>query len=225
MPTSLYIVRAMSRNNQIRLSPKDIAVLRLIRNAIVHTGKSPSIRELQATMGYKSPRSITVILKRLMDKEILQRKDRRGLTILNEPEAHTFNASTIDVPIVGSAACGIPLLAEEYIEAKIPVSITLAKPPHRYFLLHANGDSMNRAGIENGDLVLVRQQESANNGNIVVALIDSEVTIKRFKQLKNAIILEPSSTNPKHVPIILQRDFFIQGVVVATFSSEKQIES
>lgn len=80
-------------------------------------------------------------------------------------------------------ACGSPIFAEENIEAKIPVSIHFAKPPHKYFFLRAKGDSMNKRNIDDGDLILVREQHTANDKDIVVALIDDEATIKEFKHL------------------------------------------
>ena len=204
----------MSRENTNKLSPKDFEALRLIRNGIMHTGKSPSIRDLQKLMDYKSPRSVTVILKRLFDKGALERRGTRDLAITQELEDTSYNASVVNVPLVGIAACGTPLLAEEHIQAMIPVSTELAIPPHKYFLLRVSGDSMNEAGIENGALVLVRQQSSANDGDIVVALIDSEATIKRLYKERDAVILKPISSNKSHQPIILQRDFMVQGIVV-----------
>lgn len=123
---------------------------------------------------------------------------------------------TVDVPLVGMVSCGTPLLAEENIEARIPVSTKLAKPPYKYFLLRASGDSMDEAGINNGDLVLVRQQMIAGNGDDVVALIDDEATIKELQISNKAIILKPRSTNKEHQSITLTKDFKIQGVVVTT---------
>ena len=206
----------MSREDKIKLSPKDIEVLRHIRNTIMHTGKSPPIRTLQELMDYKSPRSITVILNRLMKKGAIARRSDGQLAITHEPKEQNNNASTIDVPLVGVASCGTPLLAEEHIQAKIPVSTQLAKPPHKYFLLRASGDSMNKAGINDGDMILVRQQISAENNDIVVAMVDSEVTIKKLLIKDSAVILEPCSTNNMHMPTILQKDFSVQGIVVQT---------
>ena len=82
---------------------------------------------------------------------------------------------------------------------------------------------MNNEGINDGDLVLIRQQQTANNGDLVVALIDDEATIKEFHQTGDAIILKPKSSNKKYVPIILTQDFIIQGVVVATISNFPEI--
>jgi len=81
-------------------------------------------------------------------------------------------------------------------------------------MLRTVGDSMNKTGINDGDLVLVRQQMTANNGDTIVALVDDEATIKQLRLHKDYITLEPKSTNPDYCPIILERDFRIQGVVV-----------
>lgn len=125
---------------------------------------------------------------------------------------------TVSVPVVGSAACGMPMLAEENIEEMIPVSKKIAAPPYKYYMLRAKGDSMNEANINDGDLVLVRQQAVARHGDIVVALIDDEATIKEYTTTGSAVVLRPHSTNPVHKPIILTRDFMVQGVVVTTIA-------
>jgi len=123
---------------------------------------------------------------------------------------------TIDVPLVGAVSCGVPLLAEENLEAQIPVSTKIARPPHKYFILKAIGNSMDRAGIKSGDMILVRQQASAEDSQLVVALIEDEATIKRLRIYKDYVILEPDSTEPDHQPIKLDKNFRIQGVVVKT---------
>ncbi len=126
---------------------------------------------------------------------------------------------TVKIPLLGTIACGIPIFTEENIEAQIPVSVKLAKPGNRYFLLRASGDSMDKKGISDGDLVLIRHQTSADNGQDVVALIDNEATIKEFYNYGDKIILKPKSTNNIHQPIILTSDFKTQGVVVAVIPS------
>lgn len=201
------------------LTTKELELLRHLRNAIVHRGDSPSVRDLQGLMHYQSPRSVTVLLDQLQSKGIVKRKPNKKLSIVKDPEFHTQNASTVDVPMIGRVACGALLLAEENIEAMIPVSNQLARPPHKYFLLRAVGDSMNATGINDGDIVLIKQTDYAENGETVVALIDSEATIKKLKKNQNAIFLEPHSTNPIHKPIILHNDFRIQGVVVSSLGS------
>jgi repressor LexA len=122
---------------------------------------------------------------------------------------------TVNVPVIGKASCGKPILAEENIETTIPVSTKIARPPYKYFFLRVKGDSMNLAGINDGDLVLVRQQQTAENKDIVIALIDDEATIKEYNIMDDKIILKPKSNNPVHKPIILTKNFLIQGIVVS----------
>ena len=98
------------------------------------------------------------------------------------------------------------------------ISTKLINQNHRYFLLKAEGDSMNLKGIDNGDLVLIKQQHTADNGQSVVALINDEATIKEYWNNETTIILKPKSTNSDHQPIILTNDFRIQGVVITSFS-------
>lgn len=209
----------MKSRNEKTLTTKELELLRHLRNAIVHRGESLSVRGLQGLMNYQSPRSVTVLLDRLQSKGIVKRQPDKKLSIIKDPEAHRQNASTVDIPLVGRVACGVPLLAEENVEAMIPISTQLARPPHKYFLLRAVGDSMNVMGINDGDIVLIKQADYAESGENVVALIDSEATVKKLKKNRNAIFLEPRSTNPIHKPIILHSDFRIQGVVVSSLGS------
>ena len=139
-----------------------------------------------------------------------------NLRLLKEVEHEPSGEHVVELPLVGAVPCGLPLLAEENIEAWIPVSQRLAKPGARYFLLHAVGDSMDQRGIHEGDLLLVRQQPIAETGDRVVALIGEEATVKEFRREKEKIILMPRSSNPVHKPMILDRDFMIQGVIVDT---------
>jgi len=195
---------------------KELEAIREIRNFIMHVGRIPSMRELMSSLGYRSPRSASLIVNKLIKKGVLRRKDDGSLQFIKSIGDETVRAQTIDVPLVGVVACGAPMLAEENIQAKIPVSTKLACPPHRYFLLKAKGDSMNQKGISDGDFVLVRQQIKAQNGDTVVALIDNEVTVKEFHAAGNTVVLKPRSKNKQYQPIVLTRDFQIQGVVVAT---------
>jgi repressor LexA len=198
------------------LSQKELQAVRFIRNALVHKGKSPSVRELMRELGYRSPHSATLILDRLISEGVLRRGANNHLEVVQDPERSRTNASTVEIPLVGNVACGLPLLAENNVEMTIPVSASLARPPFQYFLLRAVGDSMNKQGIQPGDLVLVREQPDAGNGQIVVALIDDEATVKEIQKSDDVILLKPKSTNPVHKPIVVSGNFQIQGVVVAT---------
>jgi len=196
------------------LSEKELEALRHIRNSLIYHGKMPSMREMMTSLGYRSPRSASVLMKKLMGKRILRQKPNGSYQLIDNSYDDEMRAQTVDVPLIGTIACGAPVLAEENIEGMLSVSTKLAKSPHRYFLLKVEGDSMNEKGINDGDLVLVRQQPRADNGEMVVALVDEKATIKEFHRLGDKIILKPRSTNKQHKPVILTKDFQIQGVVV-----------
>ncbi|NQT75257.1 MAG: repressor LexA [Candidatus Omnitrophica bacterium] len=194
----------------------ELKAIRYIRNFLMHRGHMPSIRKLGRDLGYSSPRSASMIVEKLLEKGVLQRKKDGSLQFIDVNFNDEFRAQTVAVPLVGIVTCGVPMLAEENIEALIPVSTKLAKPQYKHFLLKADGDSMDEKGINGGNLLLIRQQATANNGDIVVALIDDSATVKEFHRNDNTIILIPRSTNKSNQPIVLDRDFKIQGVVVAT---------
>ncbi len=203
-----------------QLSKREIQALSAIRQHLVNYSKMPSVRELMRKLKYKSPRSASVIIKDLEEKGILTKKND-GSLYLNEFELsvdYGTREQTIKVPLLGEVSCGLPIFAEENIEAEVPVSIKLLKKGFRYFLLRAKGDSMNKAGINDGDLVLIRQQQHAENGDQVVALIDDEATIKEYHHNGSLIVLKPRSDNKKYQPIILSNEFRIQGVVETVIS-------
>ncbi len=168
-------------------------------NSYVQNRRQPSLDDL-----YK----IASILK-VEAKELLTSSDAIVKKISNE---------TILIPLLGNVACGLPIFADENVEAQVSVSIKLIKKGHRYFLLRAKGDSMNDAGIDDGDLVLIRQQQHAENGNRVVALINDEATIKEYHHNGSLVVLKPKSHNKKYQPIILSDDFRIQGIVESVIS-------
>jgi repressor LexA len=197
------------------LSQKAREALRHIRNFIMKFGRAPSLRELMKIMEYKSPRSAMLLIDELINNEFLEKKSDGTYRFLKDLEERE-TARTVSIPLVGIVSCGMPILAEENIEAMIPVSITLAKLGNKYFLLRAKGDSMDLAGINDGDLVLVKQQNIANNGEKIVALIDDEATVKEFHRNGQFVTLIPRSTNGDHQPIILTTEFQVQGIVTAT---------
>jgi repressor LexA len=181
-------------------------------------GVFPSTREMLQLAGLRSPRSISQFFDALEKAGYLQRlPGARNIRILRDPRsaAPTDRTETVRIPVVGDIAAGSPILAQENIEDFINVSRALARGSDCHFALRVHGDSMDQAGIRDGDLVLVRQQVTANPGEKVVALIDDSATVKVFRPGVDTIILEPRSSNAVHRPIVLQRDFRIQGVVVA----------
>lgn len=196
---------------------KDISVLKFIRNTFINSGTGPSLREINEVTGGKSPRSASIILDRLEKDGFIKRQNGKIISIAFEKPN---SVSTINIPLVGAVPCGAPMLAEQNIETYIPVSTALAKKGSNYFLLRATGDSMNLAGINDKDILLVRQQETADNGEKVVALIDEEATVKILEKKDGVVILRPKSSNTSHMPIVLSNNCQIQGVVVAVLPSD-----
>jgi len=194
-------------------SNKETLALREIRNSIINFGRCPSLRDLMNSLGYRSPRSASLLVNKLISKGVLRRNSSGSLQITRDIDDKA-NIKTIDVPLLGSVPCGTPILTEENIQAGFPVSIKLARPPYKYFLLRAKGDSMNKKGIDEGNFVLVKQQSTAENGETIVALVDNEVTIKEYSASRHTVVLRPRSTNKIHKPIVAMRDFQVQGVVV-----------
>lgn len=196
------------------LNEKQLKAFHYIRNCLVHQGRSPTVREVMRELGYSSSNSAAVIIENLIDKGFLKRRKDRRFQIVENIEIEQEGERTAQVPLVGEVPCGAPVLSEENIEARIPVSEKLARPPYNYFLLRARGNSMDLVGIQDGDFVLVRQQSTANNGDYVMALVDGEATIKEFRRDRNVILLKPKSSNKSYKPIIATSDLLIQGVVI-----------
>lgn len=129
--------------------------------------------------------------------------------------------SVVFLPLLGSVACGTPIFADENIEDIIPVPKSLIRRGCKYFLLRARGDSMDECGINDGDIVLVKQVSIAENGDKVVALINDNATIKKYVQRGNTVHLLPQSSNQIHQNIVVTDNLQIQGIVEANVSQEK----
>jgi repressor LexA len=202
------------------LDSKQALAVKHIRNFINKNGKMPSVRELMHAMEYKSPRSASVMLEKLIAQGVLNRcPQTRKLNFNDGVLTQNMSTSTVEVPLVGTTSCSGPIFAEESIEAYYRISSQLAPSGSQYFFLKIQGDSMDKAGIAPGDMVLIRQQTTAKSGDLVLALIDDEATIKKFLPEEGLVILQPCSNNPEHNPIIVTHDFQIQGVVVRSFSN------
>lgn len=192
------------------LSLNDQAVINFIQEYYRNNNQSPTLEEIKTSLGYKSLTSVQRSIISLENAGYIQRtSQKRGIQLVVNP------TETHNVPLVGSVACGSPILATENIEGYIPTDVSILQGnTSDYFYLRAQGDSMNLAQIDNHDLVLIKKQPTAENGDKVVALIDDSATIKVFQKNDEFIALLPKSTNPKHHPIILRENFSIQGKVV-----------
>jgi len=200
-----------------KFTTKELRAIKIIRNSLYDIGKLPSTRDLMRELGYKSPRSATVILSNLKEKGVLLKKENGSYQLMDNSLLNDLGTreQTINIPLLGNVACGLPIFAEENIDAQVPVSVKILRKGYKYFLLRAKGDSMDASGINDGDLVLIRQQQHAENGDRVVALIDDEATIKEYHHKGKLVVLKPKSHSTKYQPIILSDDFRIQGIVEA----------
>jgi repressor LexA len=179
-------------------------------NSYVQNRRQPSLDDL-----YRIARILGVDVRDLLDYEAFIKKEAIN-DVVDTSADLVIPTQTVNIPLLGTISCGTPMFANENIEAQIPVSVDLIKGSNKYFLLRAKGNSMNDVGINDGDIVLVKQQNTAENGDFVVALIDDDATIKEFRKNSDAVVLRPRSSEQMHQPIILTRDFRIQGIVVAT---------
>jgi repressor LexA len=183
-----------------KLTSKEQIVLQKIREYLARDDKI-TVRAIQEDLGYASPRSISVLFASLIDKGWIYRDSRDQIVL--SPDFRTESYDVRMIPLVGTIACGMPIFAEENIETEIPISTKIATGSEKYFFLRAQGDSMNQKGIQDGDLVLVRQTTYPENGKIVAALINDEATLKEFRMDGQNIYLIPHSDNSRHKPIIL----------------------
>lgn len=178
-------------------------------NSYVQNRRQPSLEDL-----FKIAKILDVAVAELLESRTSKRNySTMQSTTLKVAESEAEYEQMINIPVLGNVACGFPFLAEQNIETEISISRKLIKNDKNYFILRASGNSMDKANIEDGDLVLIRQEQTAENGDNVVALIDDEATIKEFSNQGNIIVLKPQSTNKEHQPILLTRDFKIQGIV------------
>lgn len=181
-----------------------------IADYVARNGKPPSFEAIRAEMEYGSKRSVQLLLERLAVTGRITYEKGGTIDIVHKSDIIT-DARTVDVPFLAEVPCG-PL--EEAIEdpkGSVKVSINVAKPGGRYFILRAKGDSMNLAGIDSGDLMLIRQQTTADDNDIVLALVDGAATVKRFRRDKDFVVLTPESDNPDNKPMIFNEGFSIQG--------------
>ena len=178
-----------------------------IKETIDERGFAPSVREICKAVGVKSTSTVQYHLNALAEGGLIERGDanqKRSITIAGRSRRANY------VPLVGTVTAGQPILAVESIEDYIPVPINSAG--RELFALHVKGDSMINAAISDGDLVIVEKTPVAENGEIVVALIDDEATVKRFYKENGHFRLQPENDN--YEPIIVD-ELAVLGKVIA----------
>ncbi len=191
------------------LSKSQNAIFEFIKNKISQTGVAPSVREIAAAVGLRSTSSVQYNLNILEEAGLIKRDANLKRTIRLAGGAENIR----HVPVIGTVTAGVPILATQQIEEYVAISGVTGET---LFALHVKGDSMMNAGILNGDIVIVNQTPVAENGEIVVALIDDEATVKRFYKENNHIRLQPE--NDKYQPIIVD-DCTILGKVITLIRS------
>ncbi|MBN2367061.1 MAG: transcriptional repressor LexA, partial [Calditrichaeota bacterium] len=162
------------------ITPRQKAVLEFIAGYITESGYPPTFQEIADAFGIVSKHGVVRHLEALERKGYITRSDTLARSIRIIHPQYMPPADTVQVPLIGRVAAGHPVLAEENIENYVMLPRTLVKSEGRYFALRVQGDSMINAGILDGDMVIVQSASTARNGDIVVALVQDEVTVKRL---------------------------------------------
>ena len=199
------------------LNKREKDILKFIEKQLNENGYPPSVREICQAVGLKSTATVHAYLNRLEDNGYIARRDKMGRTLQllrggkayrpSKPEEHKEEKNVyagkelVDVPVIGKITAGAPILAVENITDTFPIPLDFIGN-NECFMLTVRGESMIEAGILDGDYILVKKQNTAENGEIVVALIDDEATVKTFYKEKNYIRLQPenSTMDPIIVP-------------------------
>lgn len=197
------------------LTPRQRQVLDYIKEQVRRKGYPPSVREIGEAVGLSSSSTVHGHLARLEEKGMIRRDPTkpRAIEVLGDeglyPQRHPF----VMVPLVGKVTAGEPILAVENIEDHFPMPEQLIQDEN-VFMLTVRGDSMIEAGIFDGDYVVVRQQSAADNGDIVVAMLGDEATVKRFYKERDHVRLQPE--NSRLAPI-RAKDVQVMGKVIGLY--------
>ena len=200
-----------------KISKRQEDILSFIKSEVRKKGYPPSVREIGEAVGLASSSTVHGHLARLESKGFIRRDPTkpRAIEILDPEGLETMKPGVLHVPLVGKVTAGLPITAIENIEEYFPLPESFGTSEDKLFMLEIVGNSMIEAGILNGDYVVVKQQQTANNGEIVVAMTeDDEATVKRFFKEKDYFRLQPE--NASMDPIILD-NVSILGKVVGVY--------
>ena len=194
------------------LSAKKQQILSYLKSEVQKKGYPPSVREICQAVGLKSTSTVHAHLSRLEKKGYIRRNPTkpRAIEILDQ----TDKKDVVEVPIVGTITAGTPILAVQNIEDTFPLPVNFLNYDTDVFMLRVKGESMIEAGIFDRDFILVRQQSSADNGDIIVALLEDSATVKTYYKEKDYIRLQPE--NATMSPIIT-KDVKVLGKVIGLF--------
>lgn len=199
-----------------KLSKRQQDILEFIKGEVQEKGYPPSVREIGEAVGLASSSTVHGHLARLEKKGFIRRDPTkpRAIEVLNldSDDKGIPQNNTISVPVLGKVTAGNPITAIENVEEYLPLPENLVTSDSNVFILNIEGDSMIEAGIFDGDMVIVKQQQTATNGDIVVAMTeDYEATVKRFFKEKDYFRLQPE--NPTLEPIILDNVTIVGKVI------------
>lgn len=203
-----------------KISKRQQQIYDFIRSYQKEKGYPPSVREMAAAVGLSSPSTVHAHLSALEDLGLIKRDATkpRALEVFNSDGSscavteteRPVSRGTVSLPLVGRVAAGLPILAEQNIEDTFTLPTEIATDSSS-FMLEVHGESMINAGIYNGDYIVVREQKSAMNGEIVVALIDGEATVKTFYKEQGRVRLQPE--NDAMEPIYAENPTILGKVV------------
>lgn len=190
------------------LTPEQNRVFEFIVAHMRESGSPPTMREIAAKLGYKSVNNARQHLRLIEQKGYLTLNPgkARGIQITQSHEINE-NIHEFQAPLIGSIAAGSPITAIENLEGYVTLDRTMFKG-NNIFTLRIKGDSMEGIGVLNGDIVIVRQQQNADNGEVVVAIIDGEATLKRYMHTGTQVVLH--AENPKYNDIIVESSADLQ---------------
>ena len=201
-----------------KITKRQQQIYDFIRSYQLEKGYPPSVREMAAAVGLSSPSTVHAHLSALEERGLIKRDATkpRAIEVFNEDGSSakptepkdTANRGSVTLPLVGRVAAGMPILAEQNIEDTLTVPSEIASDASS-FILEVHGDSMINAGIFNGDYIIVREQPNAMNGEIVVAMINGEATVKTFYKEQGRVRLQPENDAMEPIyaanPVILGR--------------------
>ena len=217
----------MRKKDPNSLNKREKAILKFIEKSIKNNGYPPSVREIGKSVGLKSTATVHGYLASLEDKGYIKKESQKGRTLKLlkgglddelenqmeiQKEVYT-SREMVDVPVIGKITAGEPILAVENVTDTFPIPLDFVGSSES-FMLTVRGESMIEAGILDGDYILVRKQKTATNGEIVVALIEDEATVKTFYKEKDHIRLQPENCTLD--PIIVP-NCEILGKVIGVF--------
>lgn len=200
------------------LTGKQYRVLEVLRVHFALSKESPTVEELRCALGCKSARTVTQYLDTLEQKGYIvrHRNMHRNIELRRSEERGMPSAMTMSIPVVANVGCDdLSVFAQENYDEYLEVDKEIVdEGDGGVVAVRAVGDSMNDAGINSGDYVLIRFNDNAENGDRVAAIVDDMVTVKLLERTHEATILRPLSKDPKYKPIVLRRDFKIVGKVL-----------